>query len=472
VAEVFVRRNAWDLAAGDPTLEAYGRAVGVMRERDDDDPTSWAYQAKMHGSPTIPPGSLWNQCEHQSWFFVVWHRMYLHYFEELVRAAVIETGGPEDWALPYWNYELGGEKASLPKAFRSPQSEDGSTNFLFVAERAPGANQGGRIPAQSASAAKALARPNYVGIAEFGGGEAPPHEQFFGQTGVLEMTPHNAIHNLIGGEEGWMADPDLAALDPIFWLHHANIDRVWAEWQSVNGHEDPSDSAWTGQEYEFFDTNGEKVARTCAKAVDTVADFGYTYDPAPGGAAPEAKVSGRAPMPAGNPSDPKVVGATTDAVTLTGDTSTNSVEIDERAAGEAAEASRRSDPRHVYLNLEDIEGEKNPGSVYGIYVNLPDDPSPEQLEERHVGNLSFFGLERTKNPRKDEHPHSLRVSVEVGGVLDSLGEEGWDGRKIDVTLRPLNLLPPEGASEEVAREMQPSGEQPPVRVGRISVAVQ
>jgi tyrosinase len=471
VAEVFVRRNAWDLPANDPTLGAYGRAVGVMRERDDDDPTSWAYQAKMHGSPTIPPGSLWNQCEHQSWFFVVWHRMYLHYFEELVRAAVIETGGPEDWALPYWNYELGGEKASLPKAFRTPQNPDGSTNFLFVAERAPGANQGGRIPAQSASAAKALARPNYIGTAEFGGGEAPPHEQFFGQTGVLEMTPHNAIHNLIGGEEGWMADPDLAALDPIFWLHHSNIDRLWAEWQSVDGHEDPSEGDWTGQKYEFFDTDGSKVARVCAEAVDTVANFGYTYDPAPGAVA-RAMVEPGAPMPAEALPDPKVVGATEGTVTLTGSSSTSSVEIDERATEEAADASRRSDPRHVYLNLEDIEGERNPGSVYGIYVNVPEDPTPEQLEERHVGNLAFFGLERTKDPRKDEHPHSLRVSVEVGGVLDSLDEAGWDGKKVDVTLHPQTLLAPEDASEEVAREMRPSGEHPPVQIGRISVAVQ
>jgi tyrosinase len=472
MAEVFVRRNAWDLPAGDPTLEAYGRAVGVMRGRDDDDPTSWAYQAKMHGSPTIPPGSLWNQCEHQSWFFVVWHRMYLHYFEELVRAAVIETGGPEDWALPYWNYELGGEKASLPKAFRNPENEDGSTNFLFVSQRAPGANQGGRIPAQSASAAKALARPNYIGMAEFGGGEAPPHEQFWGQAGTLEMTPHNAIHNLIGGGTGWMGDPDLAALDPIFWLHHANIDRLWAEWQAVDGHDDPSESDWTGQKYEFFDTDGNKVSKTSAEAVSTVEDFGYTYDPAPGGATPEAKVGPSAPMPDETPPDPKFVGATEKTVTLTGDAARIPVEIDQRANEEAAEASRRFDPRHVYLNLEDIEAERNPGSVYGIYVNLPEDPSPEQLEAHHAGNLSFFGIERTQDPRKDEHPHKLRISVEVGGLLDSVSEEGWDGQKVDVALLPLGLLPPEGASDEVAREMRPSGEDPPVHLGRISVAIQ
>jgi tyrosinase len=470
MAEVFVRRNAWDLAPDDPTLAAYGAAVGVMKERDDEDPTSWFYQAKMHGSPTIPPGSLWNQCEHQSWFFVVWHRMYLHYFEEIVRAAVIEAGGPKDWALPYWNYELGGQKATLPTAFRNPQNEDGSTNFLFVAERRQGVNQGGMIPPQVASAAAALARPNYIGTAEFGGGEAPPHEQFWGQAGTLEMTPHNAIHNVLGGPGGWMADPDQAALDPIFWLHHANIDRVWAEWQAVKGHEDPAETDWTEQEYEFFDPNGSKVSRVCAKAVDTVGDFGYTYDPAPGEDG-EARVKPSAPMP-DTPPEPKFVGATEETVTLVGEESRVPVQIDPRANEEAAQASRRSDPRHIYLNLEDIEAEQNPGSVYGVYVNLPDNPSPEQLEQHHAGNLSFFGIERTRDPRGDEHPHNLRFSIEVGGLLDELSEGGWNGEEVDVTLLPLGLEPPKDAPEELAKEMEPSGGDPPVHVGRISVAVQ
>jgi tyrosinase len=27
-----------------------------------------------------------------------------------------------------------------------------------------------------------------------------------------------------------MSDPGIAALDPIFYLHHCNIDRMWAVW--------------------------------------------------------------------------------------------------------------------------------------------------------------------------------------------------------------------------------------------------
>ena len=44
-----------------------------------------------------------------------------------------------------------------------------------------------------------------------------------------------------------MGDPLTAAQDPIFWLHHANIDRLWNHWlQQGGGRADPTDSALCG----------------------------------------------------------------------------------------------------------------------------------------------------------------------------------------------------------------------------------
>ena len=42
--------------------------------------------------------------------------------------------------------------------------------------------------------------------------------------GMLEATPHNTVHNTIAGDMATMLSPR----DPIFFLHHANIDRIWA----------------------------------------------------------------------------------------------------------------------------------------------------------------------------------------------------------------------------------------------------
>jgi tyrosinase len=466
-AKAHVRREVRSLPPGDQTLPAYARAVEAMRKRPHHDPTSWFYQAAIHGSEVRPAQKLWNQCRHGSWFFVAWHRMFVYYFERIVRAAVIETGGPKDWALPYWNYGLEGAHASLPEAFRKPTRDDGTPNPLYVAARAPGVNGGAMLPHAVTSDAKALARPRFAGVAEFGGGTAPPNQQFWSHTGRLEQTPHNDIHNAVGGRGGWMANPDEAAQDPIFWLHHSNIDRIWAAW-SARGNADPGDSRWTGQSFEFFDANGKRVAKTCGEVRDTIEDLGYTYDPPPAGRPPSLEPEALMPTP--TPSEPKIVGATTEKLTLTGSSAAIPVAIDQRARQEVRDASSESDPRRLFLNLEDIEGEVNPGSVYGIYVDLPADAGEEELAAHHVGNVSFFGIERARNPRDDEHAHNLRVSVEVGDLLRSLGGgDTWDGEQIEVTLRPLTLIPAEGQAEELAQ--QAAAEDPPVHIGRVSLSV-
>jgi hypothetical protein len=40
-------------------------------------------------------------------------------------------------------------------------------------------------------------------------------------------SPHNWVHNAVGGTMGSSTSP----ADPLFWLHHAFIDKLWADWQ-------------------------------------------------------------------------------------------------------------------------------------------------------------------------------------------------------------------------------------------------
>ncbi|KAL8794331.1 MAG: hypothetical protein Q9195_003158 [Heterodermia aff. obscurata] len=44
---------------------------------------------------------------------------------------------------------------------------------------------------------------------------------------------HNAIHILVGGNLGHMQYISLSSFDPVFFLHHANVDRLFAMWQAV-----------------------------------------------------------------------------------------------------------------------------------------------------------------------------------------------------------------------------------------------
>ena len=49
--------------------------------------------------------------------------------------------------------------------------------------------------------------------------------------------PHGRVHNWCFGT---MSDPSLSPADPLFWLHHAEIDRLWSQWQLAHPGINPS----------------------------------------------------------------------------------------------------------------------------------------------------------------------------------------------------------------------------------------
>jgi tyrosinase len=487
-----IRREVRSLGPEDPTLEYYADAVGEMETRSErEDPTSWLYQAAVHGTEVPSPLAEWNQCTHNTWFFVSWHRIFLYYFEQIVRSVIQDLHGAEaaeNWALPYWNYCRGGEFATLPEAFREKTRADGSRNPLYVAERDPLVNAGGELEPAAVESGKALARPRFIGRAEFGG-RREKVTQFGEETsrGVFEGTPHGTVHDGVGGRGGWMSNILTAGKDPIFWLHHCNLDRIWSQWLAQGGgRENPPESSWLDQSFEFYDAEKKRVSKTCGDVVETEAlDYKYdSVDGVPTGeeAAPQQEA---APMPAsadlpGEEKPPaaetgierKIVAATEEKVTLSGEPAAIPVEIDERAREEVREASTESDPRRLYLNIENIEGEANPGVSYGIYVNLPKDADAEAKARHHVGNVSLFGIERAPEPLKDEPPHSVATSVEIGPLLRALGGgEHFDEGGIYVTFLPLLPRLPKGNEDEYRHLLEERKEGPPVHIGRVSLGI-
>jgi tyrosinase len=104
------REDVWTLtrAEGDwpETLVAYEKAVALLRERDPADgppvePLGWRFLAAIHGFQGPGGGAdtsnaLWSNCQHGSWFFLPWHRMYLMAFELAIQDALDD----DEWALP------------------------------------------------------------------------------------------------------------------------------------------------------------------------------------------------------------------------------------------------------------------------------------------------------------------------------------------------------------------------------------
>jgi tyrosinase len=456
---VLIRREISGLAANHPIVTGYAQGVKRMQERHPDDPTSWSYQAAIHGSLETPARNLWNQCQHATWYFLPWHRMYLYYFERIVRAAIIEAGGPPDWTLPYWNYCLGQQHAFLPAPFRTPPA--GEHSPLYVPERDPKLNSGDEgMPDYVTTPRKALERPHFVGKAEFGGPQTG--FQHSGETfGALENSPHNAVHVFV---KGLMKSPETAAQDPIFWLHHANIDRLWSQWIATGaGHEDPPEEGWRNFSFTLYDEHGHEVSMRCEQVLQTATDLGYIYDSEQAPQPPPLPPQRPTPRLTSVTAQPQeMIGATQEGVTLIGEQITVSVPIAQAAAEGFGEQV------HAYLNVEEIEAAHNPGVTYLVYADLEGGEAPHPDSPHYLGTLSFFGVERARNPVGDAAPHALQASYDITPIARELEAQGkWAGHEFPVTFAPLNLVGPDaGPTDGIGPA--PHGEQP-VRLGRLSV---
>jgi hypothetical protein len=294
-----VRRSIGDLIRENgPIVESYRRAVDVMMQRDVTDKTSWWFQANIHDLPDDDLAKLrslapyWRQCPHKNYHFLSWHRAYLHFFERIVRKA----SGDPNFTLPYWAYE-DPQQATLPVAFLPDNDEigkDATTPALSRRNPLARANRLEHVDrrwiglgsvASDVSVAMALDRfatdDKLDALKVFGGVRAAGlrDEQ---AAGAVEATPHNLVHKTIG-LQGDMGSPDTAARDPIFWLHHANIDRLWAKWTDpARGRIPPvDDEVWMKTKFTFVDEDGRDRVMTGEEVLDTQFQLGYRYDDDP-----------------------------------------------------------------------------------------------------------------------------------------------------------------------------------------------
>ncbi|MBX3565056.1 MAG: tyrosinase family protein [Sphingomonas sp.] len=195
-------------------------------------PDSWLFWANIHQS----------HCPHGKDYFLAWHRGYLSLFERQLRKA----GKSETLRLPYWDYFA---DANVPEELTRGNA---ATNPLFETRK------GTQVD-------KALVYAAFgKDITAFERGVV---KNCF-EAGVEAF--HNNVHNLIGGRMATMQSPQ----DIVFWMHHANIDRLWAAWTLAGqGRQMPAADMpyWGGQlEYE----TGMSVRRADAISTETL---GYRY---------------------------------------------------------------------------------------------------------------------------------------------------------------------------------------------------
>ncbi|MGB8200305.1 MAG: tyrosinase family protein [Pseudonocardiaceae bacterium] len=440
-----------------PVTTGYARAVAAMQARPVDDPTSWAYQAAIHGTyATVPAGAEANQCQHASWFFLSWHRMYTYWLERIARKVVVEQGGPTDWALPYWNYSAGGPAATLPPAFRSPTWQVNGANVpnpLYTTHRAPGINDGASLSPRQTSFAYAFSFTNFTDLPSpsFGGGRSSP-AHFSRFTGALENQPHNIVHDLVGGptdgqcEQGWMSDPNCAAQDPIFWLHHANIDRLWVNWLAQGqGRADPIDQNWLATPFTFYDENATQVTMTAADILDTVTQLHYRYDDSlpPVTASLRDLIAVSTPTPPPPQDPPQMIATSEEGVTLTSHATSLIVPLPSPAQHAMASLASSGSTGRLSLNVEGVHAPQAPGVVYEVHLNLLPGADPATDDTSFVGHISFFGSGHDGGHHGDHA--GLNHSFDITGLVPMLREhDRWDLQQATITFIPVGLTPAPG----------------------------
>jgi hypothetical protein len=189
--------------------------------------------------------------------FFSWHRRFLFQVEQQLQSYVPGV------MMPYWDWT--DPSSIMTDTFLGPNgttaSEVRSGYFAAAAPGQPGnptpapawwpaGLTGWILPAAFGSGSGALRRgigsaaslPTANDLRESLAKLTYPEfqnavESGFGLSSYPSQQMHNGLHGWVGGPFGQMSAPSYSPFDPIFYLHHCNIDRLWAMWQ-VDGHAD------------------------------------------------------------------------------------------------------------------------------------------------------------------------------------------------------------------------------------------
>ncbi len=415
-----VRYNAYS-TQGKAMLAKYKDAVARMMNTPEQSPTCWTFQwythwcgpGKANELNRIYPHSspqrtladeMWNTCQahgpgEREDFFLPWHRMFVYYFEMIVR----QMSSDPSFTLPYWNYSNAAQGA-IPPEFAVTSSS------LYRSNRNPGVNTGAKIP------------PSYVVLTALNQKTYSQNGAAQGVCAAIDFGIHGNVHVWVGDSMNMGAVP-WAARDPIFWMHHCNIDRLWASWNRGNCKNPTQDSSWMDKQFTFADVQGNKVVAT-VRNFDDIAKLGYTYaefEPASCPAA-IAKVS---PAVLATLASPTEVARTPLHLNLT------------TPAGRVAALSEQVkslDGKSVYLVLQNVEAAAAPGVVYNVYLDLPQGASPSPESPNYVGTINFFGVTMIGADMHGMTPRSF--SLDVTDKIKALQASGALARTPTVSLVP------------------------------------
>ncbi|RKP19196.1 Di-copper centre-containing protein [Rozella allomycis CSF55] len=206
-----IRKEIRDMTNAE--LEALKNAINVMRSTSTGNRTETIYDyiVKVH-LDYVP-------IAHNTPQFLPWHRLYVLYVEDILRQIDPTV------TIPYWDW---GVDAARPlnsvvfsdKYFNIRPGPQGDCSFRVIYPRV-------HCVVRNYNANNFTTFINSETLQSIASDTEGDYGSF---RETIEFIPHAVVHSGVGGVNGDMTSM-MSPNDPIFWLHHSMIDKIWADWQ-------------------------------------------------------------------------------------------------------------------------------------------------------------------------------------------------------------------------------------------------
>jgi len=256
-----------------------------------------------------------------------------------------------------------------------------------------------------------------------------------------------------------MGDPRTAAQDPIFWLHHANIDRYWNVWlKQGGGRANPvSNTTWRDRTFTFFRGDGSPVQMTACDILNASAQLSYTYQDE---VLPQV-VSHcrfihfppipvpllRRPIPVPIPEPEMII---SDAAPVT---RTMEMKAIPASAVKQVRTAISAPEKKIILTFGTVEADVPPGVIFEVWVGMEGTPDEKTPKVHHIGDIALFAQGVHSTVHNDEESHKASFSFILDRAIGPALARNADRIRITVIPRdpvetangPRGLKKPESA---------------------------
>ncbi|HJS15714.1 MULTISPECIES: tyrosinase family protein [Rheinheimera] len=381
---------------------------------------------------------VWGTCQHGTSEFLPWHRMYLYFYEKTLRKHVGDAG----FSLPYWDYLQNvtpdAKRMELPLLVKGQQA-----GSLYDPFRTPGLNEGTTfMDPDDASAAQAFENNTFTGFSD-----------------SLQGQPHGTMHCAVGKVCGIpnMGFVPVAGNDPVFYMHHANIDRLWQCWLNKKAAGKTIDLAWAkanlgmpenwfSTSYSFADENGNKVSMTIAD-VFTPGKIPVRYDKDMNCAVqPGQKQEQQLLSQAATAFKAHAPVNSNKVVTLQGLTTQVALDPQQPAQLKAAEniSALAVPSANTYLILQGVKMQGMPAVTYKVYLSSEKQPK----QKLYVATISYFGI--------GDHAHEGHDTGDMGTLVYTVTKQA---RQLGTAAADLmvHFVPTDHSATPVQETLSDSG---------------